>query len=185
MPSYSTSGRLGPGKQPRPQSPRCRAVAKQSSRPLQCPGPARRCRATLQAGAGDLRESARPRLPLVASALNNLADLYNAQGRHADAEPLYKRALAIGEALPRSPRCGAVLNNLADLYSAQGRTPMRSHSTSGRRRQRQGRRDASPVRRCVPSWSERSGDQSLTSPSQRAARCSTHWACFLYGCDGR
>ena len=26
--------------------------------------------------------------------LNNLADLYSAQGRHADAEPLYKRALA-------------------------------------------------------------------------------------------
>jgi hypothetical protein len=32
--------------------------------------------------------------PDVAQTLNNLADLYSAQGRYADAEPLYKRALA-------------------------------------------------------------------------------------------
>ena len=31
---------------------------------------------------------------ILAATLNNLADLYSAQGRQADAEPLYKRALA-------------------------------------------------------------------------------------------
>ena len=36
-----------------------------------------------------------PDHPDVAQSLNNLADLYSAQGRHADAEPLYKRALAL------------------------------------------------------------------------------------------
>jgi tetratricopeptide (TPR) repeat protein len=29
--------------------------------------------------------------------LNNLAELYRAQGRHAEAQPLYERALAIFE----------------------------------------------------------------------------------------
>ena len=33
--------------------------------------------------------------PYVATSLNNLAALYRAQGRYADAEPLYKRSLAI------------------------------------------------------------------------------------------
>ena len=33
----------------------------------------------------------------VATALNNLADLYRAEGRYAEAEPLYQRSLAIKE----------------------------------------------------------------------------------------
>ena len=33
----------------------------------------------------------------VAQSFNNLAGLYNDQGRYADAEPLYKRSLAIRE----------------------------------------------------------------------------------------
>jgi tetratricopeptide (TPR) repeat protein len=33
--------------------------------------------------------------PHVATSLNNLANLYRSQGRYADAEPLYLRALAI------------------------------------------------------------------------------------------
>ena len=33
----------------------------------------------------------------VAQSLNNLAELYKAQGRNSDAEPYYKRSLAIGE----------------------------------------------------------------------------------------
>ena len=37
----------------------------------------------------------RPDYPNVATALNNLADLYHAQGHDAEAEPLDKRALAI------------------------------------------------------------------------------------------
>jgi tetratricopeptide (TPR) repeat protein len=34
----------------------------------------------------------------VAESLNNLAELYRAQGRYTEAEPLYRRALAIQEA---------------------------------------------------------------------------------------
>ena len=38
-----------------------------------------------------------PDHPNVATSLNNLAGLYNAQGRYAEAEPLFKRSLAIRE----------------------------------------------------------------------------------------
>jgi len=38
-----------------------------------------------------------PDHPNVATSLNNLAVLYKAQGKYAQAEPLYKRALAIRE----------------------------------------------------------------------------------------
>ena len=38
-----------------------------------------------------------PDHPHVATALNNLAGLYQSQGRYADAEPLYKRSLGIVE----------------------------------------------------------------------------------------
>ena len=55
--------------------------------------------------------------------LNNLAVLYQGQGRYAEAEPLYKRALAIREKAlgPDHPDVAASLNNLAVLYAAQGR----------------------------------------------------------------
>ena len=55
--------------------------------------------------------------------LNNLASLYQAQGRSADAEPLFKRALAITEKSlgPDHPDVATFLNNLAGLYGAQGR----------------------------------------------------------------
>ncbi len=54
--------------------------------------------------------------------LNNLAELYRAQGRYAEAEPLYRRALAIVEKAlgPEHPHVAANLNNLAGLYQAQG-----------------------------------------------------------------
>ena len=47
----------------------------------------------------------------------------SAQGRYAEAEPLYKRALAIREKAlgPDHPDVGTSLNNLAGLYRAQGR----------------------------------------------------------------
>ena len=38
-----------------------------------------------------------PTHPNVAQSLSNLADLYSAQGRHAEADPLYKRARAMKE----------------------------------------------------------------------------------------
>ena len=41
---------------------------------------------------------------IYAAGLNNLAELYRAKGRHEDAEPLLKRALAIKEkCLPSAP----------------------------------------------------------------------------------
>ena len=39
----------------------------------------------------------RPADPRLATSLDNLAALYNAQGKYAEAEPLHKRALAIFE----------------------------------------------------------------------------------------
>jgi CHAT domain-containing protein len=61
--------------------------------------------------------------PDVAISLNNLASLYDRQGRYADTEPLYQRSLAIREkALGRDhPDVAVSLNNLAALYANQGR----------------------------------------------------------------
>ncbi|MGH1407888.1 MAG: alpha/beta hydrolase, partial [Rhodomicrobiaceae bacterium] len=52
------------------------------------------------------------------TSLNNLAELYSAQGRYAEAEPLYKRSLNIREKAlgPDHPNVGQSLNNLAGLY---------------------------------------------------------------------
>jgi tetratricopeptide (TPR) repeat protein len=64
-----------------------------------------------------------PDHPDVAQSLNNLALLYNNEGRYADAEPLYKRSLAIYEKAlgPEHPDVALSLNNLALLYDNQGR----------------------------------------------------------------
>src|SRR5262249_59720486 len=60
--------------------------------------------------------------PDVARSLNNLAALYQSQGRYADAEPLYRRSLAISEkVLGRDSDVATSLNNLAELYRNQGR----------------------------------------------------------------
>ena len=55
--------------------------------------------------------------------LNNLAGSIRSQGRYADAEPLFKRSLAIREKAlgPDHPDVAQSLNNLAELYQAQGR----------------------------------------------------------------
>jgi tetratricopeptide (TPR) repeat protein len=60
--------------------------------------------------------------PSVASSLNNLAALYNAQGIYQKAEPLYLRSLAITEkALGKEDIAVArILAQLAELYKAQG-----------------------------------------------------------------
>ncbi len=59
----------------------------------------------------------------LATSLNNLAVLYRAQGKYAEAESLLKRALAILEKAlgPEHPRVATALNNLALVYKAQGR----------------------------------------------------------------
>ena len=60
---------------------------------------------------------------ILASTLNNLAERYKEEGRYADADPLYNRALAIREKAlgPDHPDVAQSVNNLANLYSAQGR----------------------------------------------------------------
>jgi tetratricopeptide (TPR) repeat protein len=52
-----------------------------------------------------------------------MALLYQYQGRLNDAEPLFLRALAIGEKTlgPEHPYVGGSRNNLASLYKGQGR----------------------------------------------------------------
>jgi tetratricopeptide (TPR) repeat protein len=61
--------------------------------------------------------------PETAPAMNNLALLYQAQGRFAEAEPLFLKAIALGDkALPATdPDLAGWYNNLARLYQAQGR----------------------------------------------------------------
>ena len=58
-----------------------------------------------------------------AASLHNLALVYQEQGRYAEAEPLFKRALAIYEKAlgPEHPDVATILNNLAFVYRAQGR----------------------------------------------------------------
>src|SRR5215813_1902604 len=52
-----------------------------------------------------------------------LAYVYQAEGRYAEAGPLYRRDLAITEKAlgPDHPEVGATLNNLAELYHGRGR----------------------------------------------------------------
>ena len=59
----------------------------------------------------------------MATSLNNLALLYDNQGKYAEAEPLYQRSLAIWEKAlgPEHPNVAASLNNLAFLYNNQGK----------------------------------------------------------------
>ena len=60
---------------------------------------------------------------LLATALNNLANLYQATGRYAEAEPPLKRALAIGEkTLPIDhPYQAQLRENYVSLLDALGR----------------------------------------------------------------
>jgi tetratricopeptide (TPR) repeat protein len=59
----------------------------------------------------------------VGAALNNLAGLYDLEGRYSEAQPLYVRALANTEKAlgPDHPDVGIRLNNLAGMYVNQGR----------------------------------------------------------------
>jgi tetratricopeptide (TPR) repeat protein/CHAT domain-containing protein len=64
--------------------------------------------------------------PLYADAadlLHHLAEFYRKDGRLAEAEPLYQRALSIAERVldPEHPSISIALGNLAELYRAQGR----------------------------------------------------------------
>src|SRR5947209_7208392 len=56
---------------------------------------------------------------VLAATLNNQAETYKEEGRYADAEPLYKRVLAINEKAlgPDHPSVALALHDLADLYT--------------------------------------------------------------------
>ncbi|WP_130758767.1 tetratricopeptide repeat protein, partial [Microcystis aeruginosa] len=56
--------------------------------------------------------------PHVAQSLNNLAGLYDSQGRYTEAEPLYLQALDLYKRLlgDNHPHVAQSLNNLAGLY---------------------------------------------------------------------
>jgi len=60
---------------------------------------------------------------VLAVTLNNLAEVYSAQSRYAEAELLHKRSLAIKEKVldPNHPAVATSLNNLAKLYYKQYR----------------------------------------------------------------
>ena len=60
-----------------------------------------------------------PQDPRLATSLNNLAELYGARGKYAQADPLHKRALAIREKAlgPDHPDVATSLNALADIES--------------------------------------------------------------------
>jgi CHAT domain-containing protein/tetratricopeptide (TPR) repeat protein len=66
---------------------------------------------------------AEPLYRRAANGLNNIAESYRTRSRYAEAEPLFRRALAIREKMlgPDHPDVGAILNNLASLYRQQGR----------------------------------------------------------------
>ncbi|WP_442943563.1 tetratricopeptide repeat protein [Nostoc sp.] len=59
----------------------------------------------------------------IATRLNNLAYLYESQGRYSEAEPLYIQALALWRQLLADEHLDVAtcLNNLAGLYESQGR----------------------------------------------------------------
>ena len=60
----------------------------------------------------------------LAASLSNLGTVYRAQGRYAEAEKLYRRALELREGNfgAAHPEVAVVVNNLATLYHAEGRT---------------------------------------------------------------
>ena len=61
--------------------------------------------------------------PDTLSSANNLAGLYESQGRYGEAEPLYVRVLAARERVlgAEHPSTLISVNNLAGLYERQGR----------------------------------------------------------------
>ena len=91
-------------------------------RALSRPGPLRRGRAALQARARHLREGAGARPPGRRHLAQQPGRALRDQGRYAEAEPLFKRCLAIREKAlgPDHPDVGSSLNNLAGLYQRPG-----------------------------------------------------------------
>jgi Flp pilus assembly protein TadD len=61
--------------------------------------------------------------PYTATSLNNLAYFYDSRGRYEDAEPLYRRAVAIAQKAlrPQHPDTITIVQNLIDCYRSQGK----------------------------------------------------------------
>jgi tetratricopeptide (TPR) repeat protein len=79
--------------------------------------------ATFASHPADGKPGLGPDHPNVATNFNNLASLYRVQGQYAQAEPLYKQALAIDEKSlgPNHPGVATVLWNMAQLYQEMGK----------------------------------------------------------------
>ena len=96
--------------------------------------PADRGRATLSGRHWRSTSVVRPRPSRVATDLSSLANLLRATSRLTEAEPLFRRALAIDEASygPDHADVARDLNNLAGLLKAPTGWPRPSRSTGGR-----------------------------------------------------
>jgi tetratricopeptide (TPR) repeat protein len=70
-----------------------------------------------------LEKALEPEHPDVATSLNNLALLYDVQGKYTEAEPLYRRSLTILEnvLVPSHPIVATVCENLADCLRKLGK----------------------------------------------------------------
>ena len=80
----------------------------------------------------EAEESFGPDDARVATSLNNLAECTRAQVRHAEAEPLWKRALEIRKKRwGRPSRCLHLMNNLAGAYFELGDFAKAEHMLTG------------------------------------------------------
>lgn len=68
-------------------------------------------------------EKFNPEDPRLATSLDELSFFYNSQLKYVEAEPLYRRLLALRETVlgPIHPEVAATLTNLAKLYQAQAK----------------------------------------------------------------
>ena len=119
-----------------PDHPDVGQLAQQPGRAVPRPGPLRRGRAALQAQPAPSREGAgAPTTPTSAPRSTTWPSCIAAQGRYAEAEPLYKRSLAISEKAlgPDHPDVGTVAQQPGrGCTGRRAATPRPSRSTSAR-----------------------------------------------------
>ena len=119
MPSRCTSGRWRYEKKRLvPIIPMSRQSLNNLADAVSSPRSLCRCRAVVQAIIGDTGKSTRSRSSRCRDFAEQSGCAVSSQGRYADAEPLYKRSLAIREKAlgPDHPDVATSLNNLAELY---------------------------------------------------------------------
>jgi tetratricopeptide (TPR) repeat protein len=100
-----------------------------------------------------------PDHPKTATGLNNLAEFYRRLEKYEQAEPLFKRALAIREKTvgPDHFETATVLNNLALLYKSQGHYAEADsfHNLGELYRVQERYQEAEPLLRCAIEINER------------------------------